>query len=119
MSSPSIREILTNHQKEQVLREYLGGSYDGTSNKDKQSFLDAVKDTIEREVDNILRAFVEDVQKGSPERKRRKKLNVLNLIITVLTAPGIAYAVNIENWILVTILSIVLLVMEIYLIISE
>lgn len=119
MNNPSIREILIEYQEEQVLREYLGANYETTTASEKQRFINVVKKTIEREVDNILQTFVDDVQKGSPERRRRKKLSILNLVITALATPGIAYSVNIENWIVVVILSLILLTIQGYLIIND
>lgn len=117
--SSNLREIVRTHQEESALRKYLGKNYGSTSPQEKRKFIDAVKDSIDREVDLILNAFVADALKGSPAKKRKTYLTLLNLILTILITPGIAYAVNIENWALVGILSAVLLVYQIFLILLD
>lgn len=115
----NIRSIVRKHQEEQSLRAYLRNKYDTTSDAEKKRLLEFVKDQIESEVDSILNAFIRDVQKGSPERKRRNKLALVNLIITAIATPGIAYGVNLENWIMVILFSLVLLTYQIYMITFE
>ncbi|MED3716049.1 hypothetical protein P4518_01430 [Geobacillus thermodenitrificans] len=115
----NIRAIIRRHQEEQALRQYLGERYDTTPDEEKRRFLNAVNDIIEREVDSILRAFVEEAQIGSPERKRRRRQNILNLVVTLICTPAIGYAVNIENWIIVGFFSLVLLAVQLYLLFSE
>ncbi|WP_033580753.1 MULTISPECIES: hypothetical protein [Priestia] len=117
--SGNLRDIVTGHQEEQVLRQYLQNSYDSTSAAEKARFISAVRDTIDREVNSILAAFVEEAQIGSPERKRRRNRNILNLLATLVSTPAIGYAVNIENWVMVGLFSALLLVVQIYIIASE
>jgi len=115
----NLRDIVTRHQEEQVLRQYLQNSYDSTPAAEKARFISAVRDTIDREVNSILAAFVEEAQIGSPERKRRRNRNILNLLATLVSTPAIGYAVNIENWVMVGLFSALLLVVQIYIIASE
>ncbi|MBO8176974.1 MAG: hypothetical protein H0Z31_05885 [Bacillus sp. (in: Bacteria)] len=60
-----------------------------------------------------------EVEEGSPERKRRKRQNILDLVVTLICTPAIGYAVNIENWIIVGFFSLVLLAVQLYLLFSE
>lgn len=117
--SGNLRDIVTGHQEEQVLRQYLQNNYDSTSAAEKARFISAVRDTIDREVNSILAAFVEEAQIGSPEKKRRRNRNILNLLATLVSTPAIGYAVNIENWVMVGLFSALLLVVQIYIIASE
>ncbi|MCJ7983771.1 hypothetical protein MUB16_34825 [Priestia sp. OVL9] len=117
--SGNLRDIVTGHQEEQVLRQYLQNNYDSTPAAEKARFISAVRDTIDREVNSILAAFVEEAQIGSPEKKRRRNRNILNLLATLVSTPAIGYAVNIENWVMVGLFSALLLVVQIYIIASE
>lgn len=117
--SDSLRSIVRKHAEDVVLRNYLGKNYNTASPKEKKKYLKSVETMIEQKVETILRTFVEDIQKDSPERKRRKNWAILLLTITGLITPGIAYAVNIENWALTAILSVVLLAIQGYNVILE
>lgn len=110
----NVRQIVKKHVEEQSLREYLGSKFESTSQREKNKFLKHVSSTIDAQVDLILKSFVEDIQKGSPEQKKRKRIAILTLATTAIITPGIGYAVNIENWTFVWILSIVLGIVQIY-----
>jgi hypothetical protein len=115
----NVRQIVRKHVEEQSLREYLGSKYDSTSIREKNKFLKHVSTTIDGQVELILKSFVEDIKKGSPESKKRIKTAVLTLIVTAITTPAIGYAVNVENWIFVGVLSIVLAIVQIYNVFNE
>jgi len=112
--SVNIRELIKKHQEEQALRAYLKGKYDTTSAAEKRKFLQAVSSTIEQEVDRILSAFAEEIQANSPANKKRRWVAFGILAVTALLTPGIGYAVNIENWTFVWILSAALLLVQVY-----
>lgn len=97
----------------------MGDKYETTLEDDKRKFLEAVEDSTDREVSIILDAFVDEVQQGSPEKKRRRKRSILNLAVTLITTPGIGYGVNLENWWIVALFSIILLSVQIYILSSE
>jgi hypothetical protein len=115
----NVRSIVKQHLEEQALRNYLKSKYDQTSSRDKKKFLKEVDDSIEAQLDLILRSFVEDIQKGSPDKKRRRYISIFNLVMTAILTPAIGYAVNIEHWTFVWILSVVLAGVQIYNVIGE
>lgn len=115
----TLRDIVMRNQEELALREYLGDKYDTTSLEDKKKFTDYVKPTTEKEVDLILRTFVEDAQKGSSAQKRRKNVALLNFGLSLILTPAIGYAVNIQNWIMVIVCSSVMLLFHLYLLRNE
>lgn len=117
--SSNLRNIVKKHLEEEVLRDYYKTKYATTTPKEKKKFLKQIEDTTDAQVELILRSFVEEIQKGSPEKKRRRNLSIFNLIMTAILTPGIAYGVNIENWIIVWILSIVLAAVQIYNVFGE
>lgn len=115
----NLRGIVKKHQEEKVLREFLGEKYDSTHYKEKEKFLKAVESSVDREVTSILDAFINEAMIGSPENNRRKSRAILNLIVTVICTPGIAYGVNLTNWVLVILFSLVLVSVQIYIIKNE
>lgn len=108
VSNSNLRDIVKKHLEEQVLRDYFKSKYDQTPTREKRRFLKTVQTTIDSQIDLILKSFVDEIQKGSPEKKHRRKLAIFNLIMTAILTPAIGYAVNIENWTIVWILSAVL-----------
>jgi hypothetical protein len=115
----NLRNIVKQHLEEQALRNYLKSRYDQTPPREKKKFLEQVDSRIEAEVELILRSFVDDIQKGSPDKKRRRNIAIFNLVMTAILTPGIGYAVNIENWTFVWVLSVVLAAVQIFNVIAE
>lgn len=115
----SLRDIVKINQEELALKKFLGKRYGSTSPSDKKKFLDAVKDTTNSEVERILNAFIEDALKGSPVRKRKRNMSTLNLILTSLLTTAISYSVNIENWVVVTLCSLVLVSYQTFMIFND
>lgn len=115
----NVRQIVRKHVEEQSLREYLGSKFDSTPIREKNKFLKHVSTTIDGQVEVILKSFVEDIQKGSPESKKRRNTAVFTLLVTAVTTPAIGYAVNVESWIFVWVLSIVLTIVQIYNVFNE
>ncbi|GFN31341.1 hypothetical protein [Paenibacillus xylaniclasticus] len=110
----NLREILRRHQGELTLKNYLEDRYETTSIEEKNRLLGLVSKSIDEEVEKILQAFVAEVTKGSPASKRRRNFKLLSLGLTIVMTPSIAYAVNEEAWIFVTILSVVLLSIQVF-----
>lgn len=119
LMADNIRTIVRKHQEEQALKNYLGSSFETTSPEDKRKFINAVISTIDREVELILNSFVEEIQSGSSVKKRRKNLTIVVVLLTSILTTGIGYCVNIENWIMVGLLSVALGIVQVYSIFSE
>lgn len=117
--SSSLRSIVKKRQQEQALRKYLGDKFETTPDEIKEKLLSAADESIEREVNSILNAFIEEALKDSPETKRRKSKAILNLLSVIISTPSIAYGVNIENWTMVIVISLLLALVQIYIIWSE
>lgn len=115
----NIRTIIRKHQEEQALKNYLGNAFDKTTPADKRKFIDAVSSTIDTEVELILNSFVEEIQSGSGVKKRRKNLTIVVVLLTSIFTTGIGYCVNIENWIMVGMLSVALAIVQVYSIFNE
>jgi hypothetical protein len=117
----NIRQIVRANVEDETLRDYLGARYPSASHQDKQELLETLRrrGEIDREVENILNAFLHDIQRNSPSsKKRRIKISILaglNLFLTV----AIAYAVNEKAWVFLVFLGIANLVILIYPLINE
>lgn len=119
LMADNIRTIVRKHQEEQALKNYLGNAFDTTTSADKRKFINAVSSTIDREVELILNSFVEEIQSGSSVKKRRRKLTIVVVLLTSIFTTGIGYCVNIENWIMVGLLSVALAIVQVYSIFNE
>jgi len=93
----NLRDIVKAHIKEETLRSYLGDRYDSTPEEEKNKFLDYLNDTINRQVENILNEFLIEIQKGSPEVKRKKHSKSFLSLLTMGASIGLALAVNEKN----------------------
>lgn len=111
-----LRQIVRRHQEEASLRKYLQEKFETTSADEKRKLIEYADPMIEKEVDVILDTFINDAWKGSSSRKRQKKLAIVNIILTAFLTTGVAYSVNTENWVMVTIFSLPLLAFQIYLV---
>jgi hypothetical protein len=105
----NIRDIVRRHVEAETLKDLLEGSYESTSDEEKNRLLDKLRSRgeIDREIESILRAFVVDID--SPKRKKRKQLKFIYAGLSLLLTTFIGYAVNSTNWVFVAILTIVLL----------
>ncbi|CAM4469370.1 hypothetical protein [Paenibacillus xylanexedens] len=114
--SISLRQVVRKNQEEASMRKYYAEKYETTPPEEKQRLLDHVSTMIDKETDDILNAFTNEAWKGSTVRKKQRNLAIVNAILTAVLTVGIGYSVNIENWVMVAIFSIPLLVFQIYLI---
>ena len=117
--SSSLRSLVKKQQQGLALSKYLGNNYDKTSEEMKAKLLEAADESIEKEVTSILSAFIQEALKDSPESKRRKSRSVLNLLTVIICTPSIAYGVNLENWVIVSLFSLILAIVQIYVIRNE
>lgn len=69
---------------------------------------------FDRKVDVVLNAFREELEKDSPESKKRKINKFYYAGLNVIFTPAIAYSVNIENWVMVVIFSILTIIVNAY-----
>jgi hypothetical protein len=117
--SMDIREIVKRHVEEESLKAFLAGNYDTTDAAEKQRILDFAREMTDRKVKNILDTFVEDIMRGSPERKRAKITKSVFAIITLLSSSGLAHAINLENMWYAGICGMILLIAQLYSVFSE
>lgn len=115
----NLRDIVRSHIEAETLKEYLAGDYDTTSINEKHKLLELISDTVTRQVDMILKAFVQDIQEGSPDKSSRRKLKVLFAILAIIASTGLAFAVNDNNMLFTTIFAMSILVVQIYPIFAE
>lgn len=116
MQNENIRVILRKHIEEESLRKFLGNKFDSTHHQTKKKYLKGMEDAIEAKIDTILSAFISQMQSTSPEVKKRRSLAIINIIVTALAQVGIGYGVNVEGWIFVSIISLMLLAFQGYMI---
>ncbi|MFF2449384.1 hypothetical protein ACFVSW_20280 [Neobacillus sp. NPDC058068] len=117
--STDIREIVKRHVEEESLKGFLAENYDLTDATEKQKILDFAKEMTDRKVKNILDTFLEDIMRGSPERKRKRIFKLFSAIITLLSSGGLAHAINLENVGYATICGSMLLIVQIFAIFNE
>ncbi len=98
-----LREMLIEMQKEEVLKEYLGDSYEKASRQEKDSFLSYVIENIENSVDKMLNDHVEQHIKNAPEKKDHNRLMLFYTSFSVALTALLGYAFNEENLILIII----------------
>lgn len=110
--SRNLRQIVRDHIEEWTLREYLGDRFNVASSEEKTGLLSTLRrrGEIDREVENVLNTFANEIQRDSAGAKKKKIRTLiiagLNLIITI----GMAYAVNEKAWVFVSILGVINLV---------
>lgn len=68
----SLRSLLKAKLLEESLRDYFGETYETTPEDVKNKLADFTEGQIDRRVDSILNAFINEVQSGSPEKKRKE-----------------------------------------------
>lgn len=89
-----LRESLIKVQKEETLKELLKDKYHITPEDEKQRLLALLGDTIERDVDKMIREEIDAYNENTPIRKKNKKLSLFIGIINVILTILISYAVN-------------------------
>lgn len=112
----NIRVILRKQLEEETLQKMLEADYDSTPDDVKTRMRNQMAEIVESKIDNILNAFISALQNSGPEVKKRKYLTIINLVLTALTQIGIAYAVNTESWFFVTVLALIILAFQSYMI---
>ena len=110
----NLRDIVRSHIEAETLKEYLQGNI-----TEKHKILELISDTVTRQVDMILKAFVQDIQEGSPDINSRRKLKVLFAFLVIIASTGLAFAVNDKNMLFTTIFAMSILVVQIYPIFAE
>lgn len=114
-----LRDILRESIEEQTLKNHFKETYPRVTQEDKVELLQLVSFDINKQIDMILNAFLEDIQRTSPESKKRKFTKIIFAAISLAATAGVGLAVNQENWPFVGICSLVILGVEIYQIFLE
>lgn len=103
-----LRDILLETQKEKTLYALFQGQAENLTQEEKDHYLGILGDQIERDVDKLLHDYVITFNESTPVKKKGKRLRYFYTAFNIISNVGIAYAVNIEAWVFVTILSILL-----------
>lgn len=106
----NLRDTLLEIQREKTLKLLLADEYENASEEKKKHYLRVVDKQIEHDVDKMLQDFIISYKKDSPEAKKNRSLRWFYIILNVILTPGIAYAVNKEEWLFLAILSILMVV---------
>ncbi len=114
-----LRDILKESLEEEVLKEHFKERYSTATQEEKQEILKLVSVSINQKTDLILKTFLEEIQQGSPELKRKKNIRIIFAILSFVASVGLALAVNQENWSFIIICGIFILIAQIYQIFSE
>lgn len=106
--SGNLRQIVRNHIEIETLKEYLGSRYLSVTVQEKEELLNTLRNRgeIDREIENVLNAFLHEIQKNSPDSRKRKIKAAIFAALNLLLTIGIAYAVNETAWVFVTLLAI-------------
>lgn len=111
-----LKQILVDRQVEIVLQQYyleLGQPYEEVKEEEKKALINIILPTINMDIEKMLREYVEYSQATKPDKKNNKKFQILLAGLLCIVMVGLAYAVNIENWILVVILVVINIVLAI------
>lgn len=109
MSNQTLRQIVTGHLEIELLERHFGALYPTATVNEKQAILMLVSESIENRVDQILNAFVSEINRGSPDHKKRRAVRVFNAIMTLIANIGLALAVNQENAGFITITALIII----------
>ncbi|WP_062239955.1 hypothetical protein [Fictibacillus sp. FJAT-27399] len=93
-----LRDTLIKAQKEQTLKELLQEKYDETPVEQKEHFLSFLDDTIERDVDKMIREEIHTYNENTPAKKKNKKLTIFLIIANVILTILIGFTVNEKEW---------------------
>ncbi|WP_100400617.1 hypothetical protein [Bacillus sp. FJAT-44742] len=104
----NLREIVRRHTERETKEALMARK---GSEVIADSILEELKSqgNIDKEVDKILDAFREEIEKDSPKAKRKKKYRFYYLGGNLFTTTGIAISVNQEAWTFTVILSMLAL----------
>lgn len=114
-----LRDIVRESIEKEILKNFFKERYDEVDEEEKNKTLKLVSFDINKQVDMILNAFLEDIEKTSPKIKQRKYTKVIFMAISLAATAGVGLAVNQENWPFLAICSLVILGIEIYQIFFE
>jgi len=117
--STDIREIVKRHVEEETLKEFLDADYDKTDDAEKQKIVKFAGEMIDNKVKKILDTFVEDIMRGSPERRRQRISKIVFAAVTLLSSSGLAHAINLENMWYALITGAILLIAQVYPVFNE
>jgi fatty-acid desaturase len=93
-----LRDTLIKAQKEQTLKELLQEKYEETPLEQKEHFLSFLGDTIERDVDKMIREEIDAFNENTPIKRKNKKLTIFQIIANVILTILIGFTVNEEQW---------------------
>lgn len=102
-----LRNKLLSIQKEEILREFMGEEYLSSSQEEKDRIYEYIGSRVEQEVDVMLREFIYNYNKSSPQAKQNFWMQIIFTFINIVLTIGIAFAVNEKAWVFVSILGIV------------
>jgi fatty-acid desaturase len=97
-----LRERLIAVHEEETLKKVLVDKYDTATPKEKEHLLSFLGDTIQRDVDKLIREEIDDYNENTPTKKKNKKMQILLIIIEVILTILIGFAVNDKSWGFVT-----------------
>ncbi|MHB8077243.1 hypothetical protein [Desulfosporosinus fructosivorans] len=118
----SLRDIIRRHVEDKTLRSLFGKSFDKTPSSEKETRLDWLRKqgNVDKSVDQIIDTFIKDLEKGSPQKKRRRMLTIGYTAINVIFTPLICYGVNEKNWIMMIGVSLMFLIIAyFYIVLSD
>lgn len=107
-----LRDKLIALQREETLRQYLGNNYENASESEKDHFLSFVDEQIHNDVDKMLNEFVEQRLNTSPEKKKNNIITYIYTVLTLILTGLSSYLVNDENWSVVIIIYIILILVQ-------
>lgn len=107
----NLREIVKGHIISETKKEWVN-----VSQPEQETMITYLESEghFDRKVDAILNAFREEIEKDSPESKKRKTNKFVYAGLNVIFTPAIAYSVNIENWVIVGILTLLAIIVNGY-----
>lgn len=100
MTQGKLRSIVKRDVEEKTLKEYFGENYDDIPLMEKQRLIDWLdnKGVIDKETDDIILGFLEEVEKRSPLKKKRKGMRAFNALLGIAFPTLIGIAATQQNW---------------------
>jgi hypothetical protein len=97
-----LRNTLIEVQKEETLKKVLLERYEQATLEEKAHLLSYLGDTIERDVDKMIREEIDVFNENTPQKKRNKKLSYFVIAAEVILTTLLAFMVNANEWYYVT-----------------
>lgn len=105
-----LRDILIQYQYEVVLKKHFGDDYYTVSDDEKKGIITLIEKSVALDVDSMLSEYVNYVKATSPVTKNNKLTEIVLAIINILLTIGLAYSVNEEAWVFVTLFGLINLI---------